>query len=366
MNLGEYVTTYHIGLDGFDMDSFKHDVKTCVRFLDNVLDVNTFALEDNKQMSHNMRRIGLGFMGLADALIKMGYKYNSDEGRAVVYEIASTLRSSAVKASQELAKERGAFPYYDKSTLTTERRHVALVTVAPTGTISMLMGTSGGVEPIYSPFIYRKIGSEYQTMVSPLLEELLSEHEPPEEYASQVADSSKGGRVWDWDKVTEALGAAHGSLSKLDFIPDEIKSVFVCAHDVKPRDHVLMQTTVQNAFDDGGDMCSNSISKTINMPNEATIQDVFDAYTLAFDEGAKGITVYRDGSRQLQVLNVAVDKDKKKTAPTTQDGAEPGHSTANTAARCPECSTQMTVQSGCETCMNSECGYSKCDTGIMA
>lgn len=359
MNLSAFVKTKHVGLDGFDMDGFKRDVSVAVRFLDNVLEVNRFALPDNEVMSQKLRRIGLGIMGLADALILMGYRYDTPEGRDAAYTLTSTLREFAVKASQDLARERGPFPLYDKSTLDIARRHVACVTVAPTGTTSMLMGTSGGVEPIFSPFIYRKIGGNYEAMVSPIFKDLLESNDPHEDYRTQGDD----GYIWDWVKVTDALQDNHGSLKGLPFIPPEIADVFVCAHDIAPRDHVLMQATVQRAFDDGNDMAANSISKTINLPNDASVDDVLEAYELAFDEGAKGITVYRDGSRGLQVLNTT--SKTKDEAKKDNDDVDAGNSTPNTAERCPLCSTQLVSRDGCETCLNSDCGYSKCETSFV-
>src|SRR5690606_19484852 len=142
VNLAAYVVRAGVGLEGFDMEAFRRDVGTCVRFLDDVLDVNRFALEDNREMSMRLRRLGLGVMGLADALIKMGYAYNTDEGRAAVHAVISALRDAATEASEALAEERGAFPLAAQADLDTPRRNVAILTVAPTGTTSMLMGVS--------------------------------------------------------------------------------------------------------------------------------------------------------------------------------------------------------------------------------
>ena len=304
INLAQYVETPDQGLNGFDWASFRDDTKTCIRFLDNVLDVNRFALEDNRSMSMKLRRLGLGIMGLADALIKMGLRYDAPEGRAAVEAMIHELRESATQASQELARERGAFPLFDESDLETPRRNVALLTVAPTGTTSMLMGVSSGVEPIFAPFIYRKIGDSYAALVSPLFREMLEQHPPHH-------DCSKNG-AWDWDKVVGAVQNNHGSVQGIAFIPEAVQRVLVCAHDIAPEAHVLMQGTVQSAFDAGTEQVANSISKTINMPNHATVKDVYDAYAHAFDTGCKGITVYRDGSRQFQVLSTKKSDDKKQ------------------------------------------------------
>jgi ribonucleoside-diphosphate reductase alpha chain len=303
INLAQYVETPERGLDGFNWTSFREDTKTCIRFLDNVLDVNRFALEDNRSMSMKLRRLGLGIMGLADALIKMGLRYDAPEGRAAVEAMITELRESATQASQELAKERGAFPLFDESDLEAPRRNVALLTVAPTGTTSMLMGVSSGVEPIFAPFIYRKIGDSYAALVSPLFREMLEQHPPHPDCAKEGA--------WDWDKVVEAVQNNHGSVQGITFIPEAVQRVLVCAHDIAPEAHVLMQGVVQSAFDAGGEKVANSISKTINMPNHATVGDVYEAYSQAFDTGCKGITVYRDGSRQFQVLSTKKSDNKQ-------------------------------------------------------
>ena len=305
INLDAYVRESNVGIQGFDLPSFRADVATTIRFLDNVLDVNRFALEDNREMSHYLRRLGLGIMGLADALIRMGYRYDSVEGREAVATMINALREAATEASRALAEERGIFPGFSESTLTNPRRNVALLTVAPTGTTSMLMGVSSGVEPIFAPFIYRKIGASYAALIAPLFRELLENHPPTPGYA-------KGGE-WDWERVVDAVQANHGSVQGLDFIPEDVKAVLVCAHDIAPSDHVLMQGTVQSAFDAGGEMVANSISKTINLPNHATVADVDAAYRLAFETGCKGITVYRDGSRQFQVLSTSAEKKEEKS-----------------------------------------------------
>ncbi|MEJ2668156.1 MAG: adenosylcobalamin-dependent ribonucleoside-diphosphate reductase [Deinococcales bacterium] len=299
MNLSAYVRQSGCGLEGFDDAGFREDVATCVRFLDNVLDVNRFALDDNREMSMQLRRLGLGVMGLADALIRMGFAYNSEDGRAAVDAMITSLREAATRASEALGSERGAFPLMTESSLDEPRRNIAVLTVAPTGTTSMLMGVSSGVEPVFAPFIYRKIGSDYVALVHPLFRELMAEHAPHPDYAHDGE--------WDWAKVVDAVQENHGSVQGLEFVPDAVKAVLICAHDITPADHVRMQGVVQRAFD-GGKMVANSISKTINLPKHASPQDVFDAYSLAFETGCKGITVYRDGSREFQVLSTKVAK----------------------------------------------------------
>jgi ribonucleoside-diphosphate reductase alpha chain len=300
INLAAYVKTPNKGMKGFDVTSFRDDVKTCIRFLDNVLEVNKFALEDNRQMSLKLRRLGLGVMGLADALIQMGYRYDDDRGREAVAAMIAELRDNATSASEQLSKERGVFPGIKDSSIKTERRNVAVLTVAPTGTTSMLMGVSSGVEPVFAPFVFRKIGDSYASLIHPLFEELLERHPAHSDY-------SKNGK-WDLERVVQEVQNNHGSVQGLDFIPDDVKAVLVCAHDISPEAHVRMQGIVQSTFDGGNKMIANSISKTINLPNEATVDDVYRSYSLAFETGCKGITVYRDGSRQFQVLSTKAEK----------------------------------------------------------
>ncbi|OLV20302.1 LAGLIDADG family homing endonuclease [Deinococcus marmoris] len=314
INLAAYVHN-----SSFDYATFRADVRTCVRFLDDVLDVNVFALEDNRVASQDLRRLGLGVMGLADALIKLGLRYDNEAGRETIMEIMSALREEAIAESERLGAERGVYPVYTRNADKmphAPRRNVAVLTVAPTGTTSMLMGVSSGIEPVFSPFIWRKIGSEYRALLAPLFVELLETYPAPDGVAV-LNEHGDGG--WDWDKVTEAVSENHGSVVGLPFIPDALQQVFVCAHDIAPQDHVRMQGTVQRAFDADG-FAGNSLSKTINLPNNATVQDVQDAYSEAYRTGCKGITVYRDGSRQFQVLSTS--KEKKAEDAPAQAAAE--------------------------------------------
>ncbi|PTA66562.1 LAGLIDADG family homing endonuclease [Deinococcus arcticus] len=319
INLAAYVKG-----SAFDYATFRADVRTCVRFLDDVLDVNVFALEDNRVASQDLRRLGLGVMGLADALIKLGLRYDSEAGRDTIYDIMSALREEAVAESERLGQERGIYPVYTRhegQIPHAPRRNVAVLTVAPTGTTSMLMGVSSGIEPIFSPFIWRKIGSEYRALLAPLFVELLETYPAPQGMGKDGNGAGNETRPgWDWDKVTEAVSENHGSVVGLPFIPEALQQVFVCAHDIKPADHVRMQGAVQRAFDAEG-YAANSLSKTINLPNEATVQDVQDAYSEAYTTGCKGITVYRDGSRQFQVLSTSKKK-KESTEQPAQAAAE--------------------------------------------
>jgi ribonucleoside-diphosphate reductase alpha chain len=303
INLAAYVQN-----NTFDYTTFRADVRDCIRFLDDVLDVNVFALEDNRVASQNLRRLGLGVMGLADALILMGQRYDNQQGRDTIHKIMSVMREEAVAESQNLGFERGVYPVFEQNMDKiphAPRRNVAVLTVAPTGTTSMLMGVSSGIEPVFSPFIWRKIGAEYKALIAPLFQELLEQYPAHAAYAKNNA--------WDWDKVTDAIAGNHGSCVGLEFVPDAVQSVFVCAHDIAPLDHVRMQGTVQQAFDVEG-FAANSLSKTINLPNSATVEDVEAAYSEAYRTGCKGITVYRDGSRQFQVLSTSKEEKKEEVS----------------------------------------------------
>ncbi|WP_027878334.1 intein-containing adenosylcobalamin-dependent ribonucleoside-diphosphate reductase [Meiothermus cerbereus] len=306
INLAAYV-------DGgeFNFVEFRKDVHTAIRFLDNVLDVNIFALEDNRIASQTLRRLGLGVMGLADMLIKLGLPYSSEAGRRVVAQVMNVMREEAIAESERLGQERGVFPLYEQNRAAFEalgirpRRNVAVLTVAPTGTTSMLMGVSSGIEPMFSPFMWRRIGGEYKALLHPLFVEMM------EQFPASGPFEKNG--AWDWDAIIEAIQANHGSVKGLEGIPSAIASVFEGAHDVPPLDHVRMQGVVQTAFDAEG-YAANSLSKTINLPNQATVEDVEAAYTEAYMTGCKGITVYRDGSREYQVLSVSKEEKKEEKA----------------------------------------------------
>jgi len=320
LNLEAYV---HEGR--FDWERFAVDARVATRFLDDVLEVNRFALEDNRLAALRLRRLGLGFMGLADALIKMNLAYDSEEARQFAFEVADRLRRESLATSEALAEERGAFPLYEnheeafRALGIAPRRNVALLTVAPTGTTSMVMGVSSGIEPVFSPFVWRRIGGVYKPLLHPLFVELMEGHPPAPGYEKD------GG--WDWDKIIEAIQQdGHGSVQNLPFIPEAIRKVFLCAHDVHPLDHVRMQGAVQRGYDNGG-YAGNSLSKTINAPRETPPEVIEEAFLEAYRCGCKGITVYRDGSKEFQVLTVnkedkKEDKEAKEAKPAKEEAPQ--------------------------------------------
>jgi len=320
-DLGAMVLPSYVRDGEFDEEGFRRDVRTAVRFLDDVLDVTRYAVKDNEDTQALTRRLGLGVMGLADMLILTGHRYDEPAGRELVERVISVMREEALAESERLAEERGPFPLYEEHREEFEalglrpRRNVALLTVAPTGTVSMVAGVSSGIEPVFAAFVWRRIGDEYVPMVHPLFEQLLRGFEPPDGYRAE-------GGGWDMGKVLKGLQEHHGSPRELGFLPQEIKDVFVTAHDVAPTDHVAMQATVQRAFDGGDQLAGNAISKTTNLPKDATVEDVLGVYRKAWELGVKGITVYRDGSRELQVLSTS-KRERQDDAPEKPAPAKP-------------------------------------------
>ena len=242
--------------DNFDWDRFKETIIMGIRFLDDVIEANIYPLPEIKDMAFANRRIGLGVMGFADLLIKMKVKYDSPEARKIGKKIVKFLRKEATKASEELAETRGVFPNIDKSVYKGKKmRNAAVLTIAPTGTISRIAGCSSSIEPIFAFKVISKI----------LDSEIKDYHPLYKEWEEQNPDSEQ--------------------------MPD----YFVTAGDISPEDHLKMQETFQEYVD-------SAVSKTINFQNEATRDDIAQAYLTAFNMNIKGITVYRDGCRATQVL----------------------------------------------------------------
>lgn len=283
INLSEYV---HKG--ALDIKALTADIPKFTKYLDDNLDYCNLPTEDAKRMSAKLRRVGLGVMGVAHMLIKLGLRYSSKQARDVVRDVMLTITKGAVQWSEEAEPKN--------KRVNIGRRNVALVTIAPTGTTSMIMGASSGIEPIFSVTYTRKIGDKNKEFVDPILMDMLREHDPEPGYTM-----IENNRVeWDEDKVVKAIKANHGSVKGLSFVPKYMQDIFETSHEIHWRDHILMQAAAQEGMN--YKQAGNSISKTINMPNSATVQDVIDAYRLAHAVGCKGITVYRDGSRWNQVL----------------------------------------------------------------
>ena len=276
------------GKTRFDFDLLKDTIEEAVHFLDNVIDVNNYPLEQIGEMTKSTRKIGLGVMGFADALLALGIPYDSAEGVDFAEQVMSFIEEEGHAASRRLAKARGAFPLFSVSTLASDEpiRNATVTTIAPTGTLSIIAGCSSGVEPVFAYVYIRNVMDGTQLVeANPLLmDKLRTLGLDSEEMLRRIA--------------------AEGTIQHIEEIPEEIRRVFVCAHDITPEAHVRMQAAFQRHTD-------NAVSKTVNFPYSATREDVREVYLLAYREGLKGVTIYRDGSRAGQVLNIGRVNDKK-------------------------------------------------------
>ncbi len=306
INLSNFVTG-DILHGEMDWNRLGETVHLAVRFLDNVIEVNNYPLAEIEQLSKGNRRIGLGVMGWAEALVKMGIPYDSDKCLEKAREVMKFVNDQALAASEEIALERGAFPNWRGSIFDPkgqhfrgeERRprHCARTTIAPTGTIGLAAGLQGaGIEPYFAITYTRYNAKALLAMkngekpadgdvfyeVNPLFREVARRNN----YFGMKEEEL-------WKKVD----ANHKSVRGLTEVPHEVQEVFVSAHDVAYPFHVKIQAAFQEHTD-------NAVSKTINMPNSATVDDVRNAYLMSYKMGCKGITIYRDGSKSQQVLNL--------------------------------------------------------------
>jgi len=292
MNLFWYVTE-----DGyFDDDKFKEDIKTAIRFLDNVLDLNNYPLKYRddicEKISMNHRRIGLGIMGLADTLVALGLGYGSEEANIFIEDKMRLFDQVAHDASVELGKEKGLFLSHDEALPKfSNRRNCCVTTIAPTGTTSMIADVWGGCEPWFGIVTKKKTtdGSNNVYYMVPKAFRLLCK-----KHGFDLTDS-----------VLEKIYENKGSVQGLDFIPKEIRESAITAMDITWREHVSIQCTLQKYIE-------NSISKTINLPRKSSIEDVKEAIFALWRGGAKGGTIYRDGTRNLQIMNVGGSENKSQ------------------------------------------------------
>ncbi len=371
INLAKFVTA-----DGkVDESRLKYVTEIATRMLDNVVDLSDFPVEKVNQTFRNNRRLGLGIMGFADMLYQMRIPYDSEEGRDLARKVMGIVNEVSHATSTKIAEEKGNFPNWELSIFgpdeqNIKHRNAALTTVAPTGSISMILDCSSGVEPFFALAYYKEVMSGQKLMyVNPYLEEELKKH-----------DLFK-------DEIIKEIQAT-GSVQGIEEIPEEVRKVFVTAMDISADDHIKMQAAFQEHVD-------NSISKTINFPNSATREDVRQGYLLAWESGLKGCTVYRDGSRQEQVLNLHKEEEKEEetnekkvevkeikietvkqqkyeevSIPPVGESSSAMHAEKDREhisfnkkdiikkKKCPECESNIQIAEGCMLCLS--CGFSAC------
>lgn len=279
---------------GYEIDwaDLRETVFQAVHFLDNVIEINNYPLQKIDETTKATRKIGLGVMGFADMLLYLGIPYDSDEGVALADKVMGFINDCGHEASMELAKARGAFPLFGESIYQDgpALRNGTVTTIAPTGTISMIAGCSSGVEPIFAFAYIRNVMDNTRLVeVNPVLLQVLKDRGLySEELMARIAQE--------------------GTVAHIEEIPADIRRVFVCAHDISPLYHTKMQAAFQRHTD-------NAVSKTVNFRNEATKEEVAEVYRLSYQMGCKGVTIYRDGSRDSQVLNIGkVSGDKTEEA----------------------------------------------------
>ncbi|MBD3210810.1 adenosylcobalamin-dependent ribonucleoside-diphosphate reductase [Candidatus Micrarchaeota archaeon] len=274
-------------------DRMSYVVRLAVQFLDNVIDLNKYPIPQIREQTMKNRRMGLGIMGFARMLFKMGIKYDSEEGRKVASEIMKCVTEEARKMSHELGRVRGSFPGFKESKLTEQfdsMRNATNTSIAPTGTISMIADTSSGIEPVFALSFLKTVRAGQYYYLDPVFEQVL-----------------KVRGLYSQELIQKVMD--EGSIMEMDEIPDDVKEVFQVAYDVSPEAHVRMQAAFQEYVD-------LAVSKTINMPAGSTVEDVENIYMQAWKSGCKGITIYRDSSRHEQVLHVGK---KAKTKGVEED-----------------------------------------------
>lgn len=286
INLKEFVE------DGkFNYELLKDFVYEAVHFLDNVIEVNNYPLPEIDKIARGNRKIGLGIMGFADALFLLEIAYDSEEAERFAEMVMKIINDESHKASSELAEKRGNFPFYDKSVYAKKNkpmRNATTTTIAPTGTISIIADCSSGIEPIFALAFKRNVlDGQILIEVSPTFAEIAKrEGFYTDEIMKRVAED--------------------GSVKNIEEIPEKWRRIFSVSHDITPEWHIRIQSIFQKHTD-------NAVSKTINFPHDATEEDVREGYLLAYKLGCKGSTVYRDGSRDGQVLTVGSKNDTQTT-----------------------------------------------------
>ncbi|MGA7828404.1 MAG: vitamin B12-dependent ribonucleotide reductase [Geobacteraceae bacterium] len=300
INLGKMVKDGEI-----NWEKLSETIHLAVRFLDNVIEVNNYPLQQIDEMTRSNRKIGLGVMGWADMLIMLGVPYNSQEAIALGEKIMKFINDEGHAASRALAVERGSFPNFAGSIFdkpeASPLRNATVTTIAPTGTISIIANSSSGVEPLFAvSYVRQVLDNNILVEVNPHFEKVARE------------------RGFYSQELMQRI-AEHGTIHDMDEIPEDVRRVFVTAHDITPEVHIDMQAAFQRHTD-------NAVSKTVNFSNDATYEDVEKVFMLAYKLDCKGVTIYRDGSRDMQVLStgkkepeLAVVDDKKVSKLTKRE-----------------------------------------------
>ena len=299
-NLGSINLSNMVCHGTIDWERLGSVTEKAVHLLDNVIDMNRYTLPQIEAMTKANRKIGLGIMGFADLLIRLGIPYNDPEALKIGERVMAFIQEKGREASRNLGLQRGSFPNYNGSILKGRwdvMRHATVTTIAPAGTISIIAGASSGIEPIFAlAFIRHVLDGKELLEVNPLFEKM-----------------AKQEGFYSEDLMKKI--AQNGNIQNLEEVPKKIRNLFVTAHDISPDDHIRMQAVFQKHTD-------NAVSKTVNFPQEASIDDVARVYRLAYELGCKGVTIYRDRSRTKQVLYKGVlplDRDSSK-----DEGVLPG------------------------------------------
>lgn len=349
-----------------DWDKLKISIRSAVHFLDNVIDMSKYPLPQITEMVNNNRKIGLGVMGWADLLIMLGIPYDTQEAVELGEKVMKFIADESKVFSQDLAKDRGQFPNFEGSIFdkpgAPKMRNATTCTIAPTGTISIIAGASSGIEPLFAISYIRNVMDDNELIEVNSLFEKVAHREGfySEELMKKIANS--------------------GGVQGLDGVPEKWQRVFVVSHDITPEWHLKMQSAFQKYTD-------NAVSKTVNFPNDATTEDIDKVYMMAYRFGCKGVTIYRDRSRETQVLNIAkvAHKKEKKSfsynyAELVNNGdempkvkieknVEADHTEEKQKVKvpaahshvievCPDCKVNMEIKEGCSVC--PRCGYSAC------
>ncbi len=292
INLAKFVTV-NGKLPSIDYDGLKEIVWLSVRFLDDVIDMSKYPLPEITKMVLANRKIGMGVMGFADMLYQMQIPYNSESALELAEEIMSFIQTESHEASRSLASEREVFENYDKSIFKDMEncrfRNATTTTIAPTGTLSIIAGCSSGIEPLFAlSFIRRVMDNDELPEINPYFEKVAEEKDF---YSRELMDTI----------------AKTGSIRQIEEIPADVRDIFVTAHDVTPEWHIRMQAAFQKYTD-------NAVSKTVNLPRDATVEDVQKVYNLAYELECKGVTIYRDGSKENQVLSFDEKTEERRSS----------------------------------------------------